>query len=242
LTSAFSACPFWRARRSRRGGRLVAFPAALPAGAGRGGGPLRAAGGHGRHTIGIVPASLHRRDRRPDAQGGGRGRRGEAGGRHREDPGGKACGGVHGRGAGSRDRRGGQGPGPRVVPRPDRQRGGAVRKVPFVRAMGHSLEDAAVKAGRAAGVRERHEAVEACCRCFASTLGRMRSGEERQRGIPVGSGVVEGGCRPFGRRRKHSGTRGSARGANAMLALKSCAMTLRLRDFLDWRANQAMAA
>jgi len=27
-----------------------------------------------------------------------------------------------------------------------------------------------------------------------------------------------------------------------MLALKSCAMTLRLRDFLDWRANQAMAA
>jgi len=114
--------------------------------------------------------------------------------------------------------------------------------------MGHSLEDAAVKAGRAAGVRERapfrerHEAVEACCRCFASTLGRMRSGEERQRGIPVGSGVVEGGCRPFGRRRKRSGTRGSARGANAMLALKSCAMTLRLRDFLDWRANQAMAA
>jgi len=102
------------------------------------------------------------------------------------------------------------------------------------------------RAGRrgfgSAPFRERHEAVEACCRCFVSTLGRMRSGEERQRGIPVGSGVVEGGCRPFGRRRKRSRTRGSARGANAMLALKSCAMTLRLRDFLDWRANQAMAA
>ena len=58
----------------------------------------------------------------------------------------------------------------------------------------------------------------------------------------VGSGVVAGGCRQFGQRLKRSGTRWSERGANAMLALKSCAMNLRVSDFLDWRANQAVAA
>lgn len=35
---------------------------------------------------------------------------------------------------------------------------------------------------------------------------------------------------------------GIGMGANAMLALKSCAMNLRLPDFLNWRANQAVAA
>ena len=60
--------------------------------------------------------------------------------------------------------------------------------------------------------------------------------------MQLGSGVVEGGCRQFGLRFKRSGTRWSERGANAMLALKSCAMNLRVPDFLDWRANQAIAA
>ncbi len=31
------------------------------------------------------------------------------------------------------------------------------------------------------------------------------------------------------------------RGANAMLALKSCVMNLRLPDFLDWQVRQAVA-
>jgi len=64
----------------------------------------------------------------------------------------------------------------------------------------------------------------------------------RERGIQVGSGVVEGGCRRFGLRLKRSGTRRAERGANAMLAPRGCAMSLRLPDLLEWRANQAMAA
>ena len=88
----------------------------------------------------------------------------------------------------------------------------------------------------------RHKAVEDCCRYFCKNIERMRYDRCRNLGMQVGSGVVEGGCRQFGLRLKRSGTRWSERGANAMLALKSCAMNLRVPDFLDWRANQAIAA
>ncbi len=88
----------------------------------------------------------------------------------------------------------------------------------------------------------RHKAVEDCCRYFCKNIERMRYDRCRDLGMQVGSGVVEGGCRQFGLRLKRSGTRWSERGANAMLALKSCAMNLRVPDFLDWRANQAIAA
>jgi len=70
----------------------------------------------------------------------------------------------------------------------------------------------------------------------------MRYGGFRERGIQVGSGVVEGGCRTFGLRPRRSGTGRAERGANAMLAPRGRAMSLRLPDFLEWRANQAMAA
>ncbi len=90
--------------------------------------------------------------------------------------------------------------------------------------------------------RDRHGEVDACRRHFRNNPGRMRYGEHRDRGIQVGSGVVEGGCRRSGPRMKRSGTRWSERGANAMPALKGCVMGHRLADFLDWRANQAVAA
>ncbi|MCY3672297.1 MAG: ISKra4 family transposase [Alphaproteobacteria bacterium] len=106
-----------------------------------------------------------------------------------------------------------------------------------------------IEAGRAGKVvRElqpfsgRHKDVEDCCRYFQNNIERMRYDRCRDRGMQVGSGVVEAGCRQFGLRLKRSGTRWSERGANAMLALKSCAMNLRVPDFLDWRANQAIAA
>ncbi|MDE0524658.1 MAG: hypothetical protein OXH79_22180 [Boseongicola sp.] len=86
----------------------------------------------------------------------------------------------------------------------------------------------------------RHKDVEDCCRHFQSNIERMRQDRYRDKGMQVGSGVVEAGCRQFGLRLKRSGTRWSERGANAMLALKSCAMNLRVPDFLDWRANQAI--
>ncbi len=96
--------------------------------------------------------------------------------------------------------------------------------------------------GELAPFRDRHEEVEACCRYFERNLGRVRYDGFRERGVQVGSGVVEGGCRQFGLRMKRSGTRWSKRGANAMLALKGCAMNLRLPDFLEWRTNHAIAA
>ena len=105
-----------------------------------------------------------------------------------------------------------------------------------------------IEAGRATVVRElqpfsgRHKDVEDCCRHFQNNIERMQYDRCRNQGMQVGSGVVEGGCRQFGLRLKRSGTRWSERGANAMLALKSCVMNLRLPDFLDWRANQAVAA
>ena len=106
-----------------------------------------------------------------------------------------------------------------------------------------------VRAGRAAKVvrelapfRDWHREVEACCRHFGRNPGRMRYDGFRQRGVQVGSGVLEGGCRQFGPPLKRSGTRRSKWGANAMLALKSCVMNLRLPDLHEWRANQAIAA
>ena len=146
------------------------------------------------------------------------------------------------------------------------------RKVTFVLDMFHALEYAAdavraihpagaererrfaevradIMAGRAARVaRElepfsaRYGEVAACVRYFRGNLERMRYDEYRARGIQVGSGVVEAGCRTFGLRLKRPGTRWSTRGANAMLALKGCVMNLRLPGPLDWKANQAVAA
>jgi len=104
-------------------------------------------------------------------------------------------------------------------------------------------------AGRAARVvRElepfsaRHGEVAACCRYCRGNMERMRYDEYRERGIQVGSGVVEAGCRTFGPRLKRPGTRWSKRGANAMLAPRGCVMNIRLPDPLDWKANQAVAA
>ncbi len=146
------------------------------------------------------------------------------------------------------------------------------RKVTFVLDLFHCLEQSAaavgaivpagaerdrrfaevradIEAGRAGKVvRElepfsaRYGEVAACCRHFRKNIGRMRYDECRARGIQVGSGVVEAGCRTFGLRLKRPGTRWSGRGANAMLALKGCVMNLRLPDLLDWKANQAVAA
>ncbi len=106
-----------------------------------------------------------------------------------------------------------------------------------------------IEAGRATRVirdlapfRDRHGDVEACCRYFAKNPDRMRYREFRERGIQVGSGVVEAGCRMFGLRTERPGTRWSRRGANAMLAPRTLVMNLRLPDLPGWRANQAVAA
>ena len=146
------------------------------------------------------------------------------------------------------------------------------RKVTFVLDMFHALEYASdavkamvpdtaerdrrfagikadLEAGRAAKViRElerfsgRSKEVKACCRYYRNNIERMRYDRYRNQGIQIGSGVVERGCKPFGLRLKRPGTRWSEKGANAMLALRSCIMNFRMPDFLDWQARQAVGA
>ena len=146
------------------------------------------------------------------------------------------------------------------------------RKVTFVLDMFHALEyasdavkamfsDTAVRDRRCAGIKadleagrvakvirelepfsSRYKEVEACCRYYRNNIERMRYDRYRDRGMQVGSGVVESGCKRYGLRLKRPGTRWSETGANAMLALKSCVMNFRLPDFLDWHARQAVVA
>ena len=108
-----------------------------------------------------------------------------------------------------------------------------------------------IKAGRAANaVRKlepfssRREDVAPYCRYSGNNFERMRYDRYRDQNIQVGSGVVQRGCRMLGFRLKRPGTRcWSERGANAMLALKSCVMNLRrVPDFLDWQARRAVGA
>ena len=106
-----------------------------------------------------------------------------------------------------------------------------------------------LKAGRAAKViRElepfsgRYKEAAACCRYYRNNIERMRYDRYRDQGMQIGSGVVESGCKRYGLRLKRPGTCWSETGANAMLALKSCVMNLRLPDFLDWHARQAIVA
>jgi len=106
-----------------------------------------------------------------------------------------------------------------------------------------------LEAGRAAKViRElepfsgRYKQVEACCRYYRNNIERMRCNQYGDRGMQIGSGVVESGCKRYRLRLKRPGTRWSKTGANAMPALKSCFINLRLPDFLDWHARQAIVA
>jgi Uncharacterised protein family (UPF0236) len=56
---------------------------------------------------------------------------------------------------------------------------------------------------------------------FQTNAERMRYGEFRKRGLFVGSGVVEAGCKTIvGKRLKQSGMHWTRRGANAILALR----------------------
>ena len=56
----------------------------------------------------------------------------------------------------------------------------------------------------------------------------------RERGLPVGSGVVESDCKQIvGSRFKRVGSRCSKAGANALLAAECCIENNRWTDFLD---------
>ncbi len=237
----------------------------------RGGAALRARGGAGRQAAGIAHASLHRRDRHPDAERGDRGRRRQARGREPEIPRGEARGHLHGRGAGPGDRRGesfscpvdsAAAPSGGQEPRISRgawtaRSGGAGSTVPagpWSSPTGRSGTGGSGRSGptsRRAGQaglsgswsRPASDTGRSPrCRHFRGSMEWMRHDECRERSIQAGSGVVEAGCRTFGLRPRHPGTPWSRRGANAMPAPRGRVMNLRLPELPGWRANQAFAA
>jgi hypothetical protein len=72
---------------------------------------------------------------------------------------------------------------------------------------------------------------------FDKNVERMRYGNFKGRGLFVGSGVVEAGCRTIiGQRLKQSGMHWSVKGANSIIALRCCLLSNRWEDFWENRA------
>lgn len=66
---------------------------------------------------------------------------------------------------------------------------------------------------------------------------RMRYADFRKRGLFIGSGVIEAGCKNvIGKRLKQSGMEWSVRGANSIIALRCSTLSNRIDDFWDARA------
>lgn len=72
---------------------------------------------------------------------------------------------------------------------------------------------------------------------FTKNKDRMRYADFRRRGLFVGSGVLEAGCRTvIGQRLKHSGMHWTIKGANSIIALRCNIMSNRWEDFWQHRA------
>jgi hypothetical protein len=73
---------------------------------------------------------------------------------------------------------------------------------------------------------------------FATNANRMRYPAFREKGLFVGSGVVEAGCKSvIGSRLKRSGMFWTVRGANAIIALRCCRINGRFEDY--WEQDRA---
>ena len=69
---------------------------------------------------------------------------------------------------------------------------------------------------------------------FATNATRMRYPEFREKGLFVGSGVVEAGCKSvIGSRLKRSGMFWTVRSANAIIALRCCRINGRFEDYRE---------
>lgn len=72
---------------------------------------------------------------------------------------------------------------------------------------------------------------------FEKNRDRMRYHEFRRQGLFVGSGVVEAGCRTvIAQRLKQSGMHWTVKGANSIIALRCCFLSIRWEDFWEYRA------
>lgn len=73
---------------------------------------------------------------------------------------------------------------------------------------------------------------------FEANAERMRYPEFRSRGLFVGTGVMEAGCKTvIGSRLKQSGMFWTVRGANAIIALRCCQLSGNFEDY--WEARRA---
>lgn len=69
---------------------------------------------------------------------------------------------------------------------------------------------------------------------FSGNAERMRYADFRKRGLFVGSGVVEAGCKTvFGQRLKLSGMHWTVKGSNAIIALRCCQLSGRWEEFWE---------
>ncbi len=74
---------------------------------------------------------------------------------------------------------------------------------------------------------------------FRSNAESMRYDAFRAKGFFIGSGVIEAGCKTvIGARLKASGMFWSEKGANAIIALRSCVCSRRFEQFWEDRANK----
>ena len=72
---------------------------------------------------------------------------------------------------------------------------------------------------------------------FEKNKERMRYDEFRRKGLFVGSGVLEAGCRSvIGQRLKQSGMHWTVKGANSIIALRACILSNRWEDFWEQKA------
>jgi hypothetical protein len=72
---------------------------------------------------------------------------------------------------------------------------------------------------------------------FEKNKERMRYADFKKRGMFVGSGVMEAGCRTVvGQRLKQSGMHWTVRGANNIIALRCSQLSNRWEDFWEYRA------
>ena len=71
---------------------------------------------------------------------------------------------------------------------------------------------------------------------FKTNIDRMRYPEFRAKGLFVGSGVIEAGCKSvIGSRLKQSGMFWTVRGANHITALRCCRLNGRFEDYWEER-------
>ena len=83
------------------------------------------------------------------------------------------------------------------------------------------------------------KAIETEANYFDGNRERMRYAEFRKQGLFVGSGVVEAGCKTVIGRLKQSGMFWTVRGANAIIALRSCQISGKFEDYWEARRERA---